>query len=211
MTKMDKIQAKKEKLEKKRLAAEAEEKERKSGTDRAGKRKKSRGEKDIAGDTDGRKLDELEEEGRYLFDTERKSVREACAPNGVNPNPLEYMVLNDAGPEKVFAMVLYIHTMPKRAAFASTFAPLFNMPGVTPNVHIEPISTGKATKQLDRRVTVLESENIAAAKGETQTGRERLPENRGMRKNGQTKSKAGTMPFLRYGFTSVLWQKALTS
>lgn len=176
MTKMDKIQAKKEKLEKKqcaaeeklkkkRLAAEAEEKERKSGTDRAGNRKKSRGEKDIAGDTDGRKLDELEEEGRYLFDTERKSVREACAPNGVNPNPLEYMVLNDAGPEKVFAMVLYIHTMPKRAAFASTFAPLFNMPGVTPNVHIEPISTGKATKQLDRRVTVLESENIAAAKG----------------------------------------------
>lgn len=106
---------------------------------------------------------DLSNDSENLFGEDRKDIRELVAPNGVNPNPLDYFVLNDGG-QNVYAMMLYIESMPLNAKFALTFAPLFNYEGVTSKVMINPLSTGRASKMMDHRVVILDSEETAAAK-----------------------------------------------
>jgi hypothetical protein len=101
----------------------------------------------------------IEERG----DERRRTIRELVAPNGVNPNPLDYMVINDGG-QNVYVMALYIEKLPTSATFASTFAPLFNFDGATSTVHINPLTSGEAGKLLDKRVLILDSEDAAAVK-----------------------------------------------
>lgn len=98
-----------------------------------------------------------------LFFSNRKTVKELIAPNGVNPNPLDHMVIHDNGID-VYTMMLYIDKLPTNSTFATTFAPLFNFPFVTSNVFINPMVAGKASRQLDKRVIVLDTERIAAEK-----------------------------------------------
>lgn len=102
--------------------------------------------------------DELE-----LFLSSRKTINELIAPNGVNPNPLEYMVIDDNG-EQLYTMCFYIDKLPTSATFATTFVPLFNFPNVTTNVFIDPMVSGESIKQLDKRVVMLDSERIGAEK-----------------------------------------------
>lgn len=101
----------------------------------------------------------FEESGDDLF--REKSVKDIIAANGINPNILEYMTLEDGG-QKVYLMLLYIYQLPKRATFADTFSALFQVPGVTSNVFVDPISRGRATKKLDKRIQGLESEELEA-------------------------------------------------
>lgn len=107
---------------------------------------------DIAGD---------DEENTY--EEARKSVKDRVAPDGINPNPLEYMVIDDSG-EKAYCAVLYVRVMPRTITFASTFAPLFNYPDVDSSVYVDPMPARTAVKSLDKRITALESERIAAEK-----------------------------------------------
>lgn len=98
-----------------------------------------------------------------IFYSKRKTVRELVAPLGVNPNPLDYMVIDDNG-TPLYTMCFYIDKLPTRARFADTFAPLFNFVGITSSVFINPLTGGSSTRQLEKRVNVLDSERIAAEK-----------------------------------------------
>lgn len=97
------------------------------------------------------------------YEDARKDVRDRIAPDGINPNPLEYMVIEDNG-IKSYVAVLYVQSLPKSATFGVTFAPLFNYPGITSSVNIDPLPPNRAMKMLDKRVIALESERIAAEK-----------------------------------------------
>lgn len=96
-----------------------------------------------------------------LFLEGRKSVRELVASNGVNPNPLDYMEINDNG-EKVYTMSMYIDKLPRGARFAQTFSALFNFEDVTSTVFINPLLGGRSSKMLDKRIYVLDSERTSA-------------------------------------------------
>lgn len=105
--------------------------------------------------------DELKSDN--IFQAHRKSVKELVAPNGVNPNPLDYFIIHDNGID-IYTMCFYIHKLPTNATFATTFAPLFNFPNVTSTVFIDPMVAGKSSKQLDKRVIMLDTERISAEK-----------------------------------------------
>lgn len=107
---------------------------------------------DIAGENDDR-----------TFEEARKNIKDRVAPDGINPNPLEYMVIEDAG-QKAYCAVLYVQAFPKSVTFAVTFAPLFNYTGVDASVYIDPLPVRIAVKMLDKRITALESERLAAVK-----------------------------------------------
>lgn len=102
-------------------------------------------------------------ESKNIFFSNRKDVKELIAPNGVNPNPLDYMIIHDNGID-IYTMCLYIHKLPTNSTFATTFAPLFNFPNVTSSVFIDPMVAGKSSKQLDKRVVMLDTERVAAEK-----------------------------------------------
>lgn len=101
--------------------------------------------------------------GDNIFFQNRKSVKELAAPIGVNPNPLEYMVIVD-NETNVFTICYYIHKMPRNTTFATTFSVLCNYPNVTSSVFIDPVLEGRASKLLDKKVTSLETEICDAEK-----------------------------------------------
>ena len=119
-------------------------------------RKKADGSKNIIDHIDN-------EKEMFLFHENRKTIKELVAPNGVNPNPLDYMIIDDNG-IPLYTMCFYIHKLPTTAKFASTFAGLFNFPNTTSTVFIEPMVDGKSTKQLDKRVLMLDTERVGAEK-----------------------------------------------
>lgn len=100
-----------------------------------------------------------------VFHGVRKSVRDRVAPDGINPNPLEYMEIMD-GATKSYVSVYYISSMPKTSTFAQTFAPLFNMAGVTSSVYTEPVPVAKTRKLLNKRIIVLDGERVTASKND---------------------------------------------
>lgn len=106
---------------------------------------------------------EKNEEEMDLFYASRKTVRELVAPQGVNPNPLDYMVVDDNG-QPLYTMCFYINTMPTNSTFTTTFSPLLNFPGVTSSIFIDPMVAGRSNKQLDKRVMILDSEGQSAVK-----------------------------------------------
>lgn len=118
-----------------------------------GKKKEKETDKVLVAGDDNRNIE--------IFYSTRKSVKELVAPLGVNPNPLDYMVIEDNG-TPIYTMCFYIHKLPTRTKFATTFEPLFDFPGVTSNVFIDPMTGGKSSKQLDKRILSLDSERIAA-------------------------------------------------
>ncbi len=123
------------------------------------KRKKKKGEDEIV----FRDGTEHSDEEMELFFSSRKTVKELVAPLGVNPNPLDYMEIEDNG-AKLFTMCFYVHKLPRSSRFASTYTPLLNAEGVTANVFIKPMTEGKSSSQLDKRIVVLDGETIAAEK-----------------------------------------------
>lgn len=141
-------------------------KNKKEQTDKVDTKKKKRNKKDKQNAEeveDSTFVANKENDEEEPFLEERKNVRDLVAPNGVNPIPLEYLEIDDAG-QKVYQINLYIDKMPKKGVFASTFAALFNFEDVTTNVRIYPLSNSAAIKKLDKRVLVLDSERIGAEK-----------------------------------------------
>lgn len=102
-------------------------------------------------------------EGMEPFFQNRKTIKQLCAPWGVNPNPLGYMEIDDGG-RTLYTMCFTVGKLPKRMTFANTFAPLFNFPDVTSCVFIDPLTDGKSSRKLDRRINMLDTERVEAAK-----------------------------------------------
>lgn len=94
---------------------------------------------------------------------EAQFLRSKVAPNGVNPNHLDYLIINDEG-LNVYYRMFTIQTLPKKVRFAYTFASLFNYDTCTSSVFICPEAASATSKKLDRRAIVLEGEEIDAQK-----------------------------------------------
>ena len=103
----------------------------------------------------------IADEKEVLFHEDRKTIQELIAPEGLSDDVPEYIILNDGG-VNVYTMFMYIHKMPKATVFASTFASLFNFPGITSNVFVSPLSSAKSQNMVDKRVRTLNTESYAA-------------------------------------------------
>ena len=91
-----------------------------------------------------------------------KILRNMVKPDGADPNPPSYTVINDGGKD-VYIRSFTIKEMPKQATFANTFARMLNFPDCSSSIFVEPIEEKVMSGQIDRHIMVLESERINAA------------------------------------------------
>lgn len=103
-------------------------------------------------------------EGRlkYFVNGMLKDVIELIAPDGINPIPLEYMTVQDAG-ETIYYIGLYIDKMPRYPTIASTFSVLMNYDGITSNIFMNPL-LGNSIKRVNKRIDMLDAEIYGAQK-----------------------------------------------
>lgn len=93
------------------------------------------------------------------------AARQMVAPDGVNPNPLSYFILHDAGRD-LYIRCFTIDTLPKRTVFAVTFASLFNYGRMRVSVFIEPLPESRAAHMLDTTIVEIETNIISAEKND---------------------------------------------
>lgn len=95
---------------------------------------------------------------------ERKAatLRKIVAPDGVDPAPNSYFIINDGGKD-VYVRCLTISSLPKRDKFATTFATLLDYPRCTSSIFVKPLSEASMVAKMDRHITVLASEYGAAS------------------------------------------------
>jgi hypothetical protein len=113
-----------------------------------------------------RRKDPLGEEIQERKNKKMEKVTEArrvVAPDGINPNPMSYTIIHDAGHD-IYVRSFTIDTLPKRTVFAATFPALFNFDRTTSSVFIEPIGEGRASHLLDGRIVDIETSIITAEK-----------------------------------------------
>lgn len=91
------------------------------------------------------------------------AVREIVAPDGIDPNPLSYFILNDSGHD-IYIRCFTIDTLPKRTSFAATFPSLFNFGRIRVSVFIEPLPESRAAHMLDNTIVEIETNIISAEK-----------------------------------------------
>lgn len=89
------------------------------------------------------------------------AAREIVAPDGVNPNPLSYFILHDAGHD-IYVRSFTIDSLPKRTVFAATFPSLMNFSRTSLSVFVEPMTEGKAEHMLDTAIMEIETNIITA-------------------------------------------------
>jgi len=88
-------------------------------------------------------------------------IRTAIAPDGIDPNTLSYFTIMDGGHEK-YIRTYTISEKPKRTVFGKTFTPLFNFPGCTSSVFINPRTDEEMSHKFDKNNTILEAEYMRA-------------------------------------------------
>lgn len=89
------------------------------------------------------------------------TLRHIVAPDGVDPATNSYFTINDGGRD-IYIRSLTIVTMPKKDTFATTFATLLDTPQCTSSVFINPLSPAAMIRKMDKHITVLTSEYMAA-------------------------------------------------
>ena len=110
-----------------------------------------------------KKKKENQGDGGDLLERKVSAARQIVAPDGVNPNPLSYFILNDAGHD-IYIRCFTIDTLPKRTVFASTFPALFNYGRMRVSVFIEPLPESRAAHMLDTTIVEIETNIISAEK-----------------------------------------------
>lgn len=90
------------------------------------------------------------------------AVRRMVAPDGVDPGPNSYFIINDAGRD-VYIRTLTISALPKRTRFANTFVELMDFPNCTSSVFVCPISESTMSSKLNKHIKIVDSEYIGAA------------------------------------------------
>lgn len=99
-----------------------------------------------------------------LLSSSRRTLRNLCAPDGVNPAPLTHMEIVDGG-KKAYVCNFYVEELCRAGRFAETYATLLNFPNTTSKVEIEPLPTDKALDLLTKRIRSLETEINTERKG----------------------------------------------
>jgi len=89
-------------------------------------------------------------------------LRVILAADGIDPNPLDYLTIMDGGHPK-YVRTYTVVGKPKRTTFAKTFTNLFDFPGCTSSVFIDPISEDEMSRKLDNNITILSAEYDQAA------------------------------------------------
>jgi len=94
---------------------------------------------------------------------ERKAeiLREMVAPDGVDPGPNNYLIINDGGKD-VYVRLFTIASMPKRTNFANTFTPILNFEECTSSIFVKPVNESVISRKMDNQVKVLGAEYNAA-------------------------------------------------
>lgn len=106
---------------------------------------------------------EKQADGGGLLEKRVSAAREIVAADGINPNPLSYFILNDAGRD-IYIRCFTIDTLPKRTVFAATFPALFNYGRMHVSVFIEPMPESRAAHMLDTTIVEIETSIIGAEK-----------------------------------------------
>ena len=133
-------------------------------------------------------------------------LRAIVSPDGIDAAPNGYLVISDGGSER-FVRTFTLTEKPKTCQFGRTFTGLFNFPGVTSSVFINPLSEEEMSRKLDHHITVLTAESDATS-----------DPNRLRRLNHQRKDAAGWAEdvengdnkFFRVGFLFSLYAESLT-
>lgn len=112
-------------------------------------------------DEDLAKFSEVEHD---VFDKKRV-LKQLAAPDGVNPDPLSYLVINDGGID-VYVRTFTILTLPNKLKFAKTWATIADYENAVTSIFIRPMTNKESIKQLDNHINVLEGEIIHASKPE---------------------------------------------
>lgn len=89
------------------------------------------------------------------------AIRRMVAPDGVDPGPNSYFIINDGGRD-VYVRTLTISGLPKRVRFANTFVELMDFPNCTSSVYVCPISESSMSSQLNKHIMITDSEYIGA-------------------------------------------------
>lgn len=139
---------------------------------------------------------------------EAYQIKNMLAPDGVNPNPLSYFILNDNGRD-VFVRSFSIDTMPKRAVFAVTFATLFNFERVISSVYIHPMSEAVAANMLDKTVVEIETNMITAQKSGNSNSLRKLRGKLNETEDWARKVETGENTFYQVGFLFTLFADSL--
>lgn len=148
----------------------------------------------------------IEKNSRMVF--HQGDVKSLVAPDGVNPNPLSYMTINDMGKD-IYIRMFYVDALPKRTTFATTFAPLFGFEDVTASVFIEPMLEGKATSQLDKQVLSLETELNEATKAGNSNRKRKINSKLNKAESWASAIEDGENALYEVGFLFTLYAKSL--
>ena len=84
-------------------------------------------------------------------------LRRMIAPDGIDPEPNGYLIINDAGRD-VYVRSFTLSEIPSNVEFNKTFTPLFDFPSCTSSVFIEPVSPVDISRQLDKQINMLDQE-----------------------------------------------------
>lgn len=133
-------------------------------------------------------------------------LRVILAADGMDTNPLSYMTIMDGGHEK-FVRTYTVVGKPKRTTFAKTFTKLFDFPGCTSSVFIEPISEDEMSRKLDNNITVLSSEYNQAVNDPNR--RRKLAAQAGEANNWAAEIENGDNKAYRVGFLFSLFADSL--
>lgn len=144
----------------------------------------------------------------YLAKKERQKVLELITPNGVDPNHLSYLIIQDAGID-IYNCGLYISKLPRRMDIAVSFAALFNFEGVTSTVFINPLLDA-SIHTINKRINMLDGEMYGAErKGQS---RNRVRELSGKLQNAEKWASlldAGENTFFEVQFLFLLQARSL--
>ena len=147
-------------------------------------------------------LDELSQ------DEKNSVIRQILAPDGVDPNPLAYFVVNDAGKD-IYIRTFTLDKLPKRVTFASTFSELMNFGNCTASVFIEPVAETTIQRKMDRHLISLESEFIGANKKDDTNRKRKLQGQYADTNAWAEKVDAGEVRFYEVGFVFSLRANSL--
>ena len=89
-------------------------------------------------------------------------LRKMVVPDALDPGPNSYCKVDDEGTELYIRSFTIVGT-PRNTIFASTFAGLFDFPGCTSSVFVEPVAEQVSSKKMDKQIMVLGSEYAAAS------------------------------------------------
>ncbi|WP_026653366.1 VirB4 family type IV secretion system protein [Butyrivibrio proteoclasticus] len=91
------------------------------------------------------------------------TLRNVISADSIDVGPNSYMVVSDGG-QNVYIRSFTITSIPRRAKFANTFAPLMNFQNCESSIFIKPIAEDEMLRKYNKHINVLVGESYEAEK-----------------------------------------------